>query len=66
MDEGEEKTADSGEEAALLRAIEACDVRLRFLTVAGYDEARVSTYRQELLARRAEAVESLAALTRHT
>jgi hypothetical protein len=63
MTEGEHVTAERGdEEIALLREIEACDVRLRFLTIAGYDEKRVIVYRQELLARRAEAAESLAAL----
>ena len=66
MMEGEEPAAGNGDErAALLREIEACSVRLRFLTVAGYDADRVGPFRQELNERRDRALESLAALTRH-
>jgi hypothetical protein len=65
MHEGDPPVAAVGqEEAALLREIDACDVRLRFLTSAGYDQTRLESFREELRARRAEAVESLAALRR--
>jgi hypothetical protein len=46
----------------LRRAIEAVDVRLRFLSVAGYDERRIDGFRQELLARRERAEGLLASL----
>jgi hypothetical protein len=52
------ETAGNGDhvtaEAILLREIEAIDVRLRFLTIGGYDGRTRSPYRDELLSRRAQ------------
>lgn len=63
MIEGEHAVAvDGGEKQALEREIEACDVRLRFLTQAGYDESRLGPFRTELLERRREAEDRLAAI----
>ena len=44
------------------REIEACDVRLSFLSQNGYDGARVGMFRQELHERRDRAEQQLAAL----
>ena len=64
MSEGEHQAAGANDEMRELeREIEACDVRLRFLTAAGYDESRLGPFRHELLERRREAEQRLALLT---
>ncbi len=58
------ETAAADEVVVLEKQIEACEVRLRFLTVSGYDDTRLDGFRSELLARRADAEERLAELRR--
>ncbi|HXY17647.1 MAG TPA: hypothetical protein VEH79_05725 [Gaiellaceae bacterium] len=60
MNAGDEREAD--ELDTLRREIEACDVRLNFLTQNGYDDRRVGMFRQELHERRDRAEQQLAAL----
>jgi hypothetical protein len=61
--EGHTALADTGQESELLREIEACEVRLRFLTV-GRDRGRADEFVRELLERRDAATQRLFDLRR--
>ena len=60
---GDTALADTGQEAELLREIEACEVRLRFLTV-GRDKGRADEFVHEMLGRRDAAMQRLSDLRR--